>query len=154
MKKQPNIQIVCMLNDFLILGMSGIRENMGHDDSLPYQAEVFICDKENNPDGSIGFQKIAEIWNDGWGGESNLSLIDQRTRTKDYLKKVTELCEAHNMYWNGSIFGSYKVTDLCDIMAECYLGIDEKARKNTILYRFDDDPVVIHNGGHNLYQYK
>lgn len=152
--KKNNIQILCMLNDFLYLGMSGIRENMGHDDSLPYQAEVFVYDRENNPDGSIAFQKIGEIWNDGWGGESNFTLTDTRERTQEYLKKVTELCESHQMYWDGKPFGSYKLTDLCDIMAECYLGVSDDVRKSTLAYMFDDDPVVITNGGHNLYRYE
>lgn len=153
MKKIENIQILCFFNNDLAIGLSGVRENMGHDDSLPYQAEVFIYDRENNPDGSMAFQKLGEIWNDGWGGESNFTLTDTRNRFKDYLKKVTELCELHYMYWKGSIIGSYKLTDLCDIMAECYLGVDEKTRKNTLLYRFDDDPVVIANKGHNLFKF-
>lgn len=156
MKKKLNIQILCVLSDTLTIGMSGIRENMGHDDSLPYQAEVFIFDKENNPDGSMAFQKIGEVWNDGWGGESCFTLTDRRNRFQDYQKKVTELCEAHQMYWDGKPFASYKLTDLLDIMAECYLylGVSEKSRKDTLLYRFDDDPVVIANDGCNLYWFK
>lgn len=153
MNKKLNIQILCVLSDTLTIGMSGIRENMGHDDSLPYQAEVFIFDKENNPEGSMAFQKFGEVWNDGWGGESCFTLTDQRNRFQDYLKKVTELCEAHQMYWEGKPFASYKLTDLLDIMAECYLGVDSKARKNILLYRFDDDSVVIANQGRNLYRF-
>jgi len=151
--KKSNIQILCVLSDKLTIGMTSIRENMGHDDSLPYQAEVFILDKENNPDGSMAFQKMGEIWNDGWGGDSNFTLTDQRERFKDYLKEVTELCNQHKMYWDGKPFGSYELTDLLDIMAECYLGVDAKERKNILLYRFDDDPVVIANNGHNLYRF-
>lgn len=153
MKNNLNIQILCVLSDTLTIGLSSIRENMGHDDSLPYQAEVFIYDKENNPEGSMAFQKIGQVWNDGWGGPSCFTLTDFRERTKEYQKKVTELCETHQMYWEGKPFGSYNLTDLLDIMAECYLGVSAKARKNILQYRFDDDPVVIANKGHNLYKF-
>ena len=152
MKKTNEIDIVCVLSDTLTLGLSGVRENMGHDDSLPYQASIFLFDKENNPEGSCAFEKIGDIWNDGWGGESNLDM-SQRKRHQELIKKITELVLEHQMYWHDKPFAPYSFTDLCDIMAERYLSVNEKARKNTILYRFDDDPVVIANKGRNLYKF-
>lgn len=46
------------------------RRNMGHDDSLPYQATLYINGK-----------KVAEVTNDGWGGISNIrTLSDSGTK--------------------------------------------------------------------------
>lgn len=155
MKKNFNIQIVCVLSDTLWLGLSGIRVNYGHDDSLPYQADMFIMDKDNNPNGSTAFKKIGIVWNDGWGGDSNIEPALLKG-SDEYIQKANELCKQHKEYYNGEPFGEYDLGSLCDYMASLWVDIDgdKKYKNQTLLYRFDDDPVTIANKGANLYRFK
>lgn len=151
--KKKKIQIFCVLNKSLKLALCSVRKNMGHDDSTPYQAEVFILDQNNrNVDGTVIPRHVANVWNDGWGGESELKAVDRTSSTKEYLKKANEHCKEHKMFWEGKPFASYKLTDLCDVMAECFLTVKpDEYRNRTLQYRFDDDPVTIFHDGCNLY---
>ena len=44
-----------------------VREVMGHDDSQPYNAELWVNKKH-----------IADCFNDGWGGETQIDIIDAK----------------------------------------------------------------------------
>ena len=150
MKKENNIQIVCKLTEDMWLGLSDIRENLGHDDSLPYQANVFVMDRDNNPYGSTAFKRIAQIWNDGWGGESNLELVARTTQNIDCLKTLDELCKKHQFFYRGKPCGTMSLIDACDDMANIWIDIvgdKPKYKKSTLLYKFDDDPVVLAGKG-------
>ena len=57
------------------------------------------------------------------------------------------------MLYCGAPVCPYDIKTLCDCMAEGWLYCKEGEKKKTILYRFDDDPVVKKNGGANLYRY-
>lgn len=154
MKKTTNIQMVCVLSETLWLGLSGIRVNYGHDDSLPYQADMFIMDKDNNPDGSTAFNKIGTIWNDGWGGESNIEPALLKG-SDEYIQKADELCKQHKMYFKGEPSCEYDLACVCDFMACMWVDVDgdKKYKGKTLQYRFDDDPVTITNKGRNLYRF-
>ena len=154
------IQIFCILSNNLWLGLSGVRKNKGHDDTLPYQADLFVMDKENNPENSTSFKHIGSIWNDGWGGDSVLESAGLKD-SDTYIKKVDELCKTHKMYWKGAPFGEFDIKAVCDDMAALYVDIqaDPSAQKQTkgrtLLYKFDDDPTVLANPGKlQVYIYK
>lgn len=155
MKKFPNIQMVCVLSDTLWFGLSDIRENYGHDDSLPYQADMFIMDKENIPEGETAFKKIGIVWNDGWGGDSNIEPALLKG-SDEYIRKAQELCKNHKEYYNGEPFADYDLESLCDYMAALWVDVDgnKKYKNETLLFRFDDDPVTLANKGCNLYRFK
>ena len=155
MKKIPNIQMVCVLSDKIWLGLSNIRENYGHDDSLPYQADMFIMDKDNNPDGSTAFKKIGIVWNDGWGGDSQIEPALLKG-SDEYIRKANELCKQHKEYWDGEPRFEYDLAGVCECMATLWVDVDgdKKFKNETLLFRFDDDPVTIANKGANLYRFK
>ncbi len=145
------IQIMCELGNGNYLGLADIRENLGHDDSLPYQANIFIMDKDNCPKGSMAFKRIASIWNDGWGGESNIISAGLKDSEK-YLKYAAQQLKKHQYYYRGKPAGSYDLGFTCDMMASVYLdAYNNKAyraqmkRYSSTLYLFDDDERVLQN---------
>ena len=50
------------------ISLKSVKEQVGHDDSLPYAAILYIDNK-----------KVAIIFNDGWGGETQYSQIFNNT---------------------------------------------------------------------------
>lgn len=68
------------------------REVMGHDDSLPYNAEfaIFHNDKE---------VARGEIWNDGWGGISCYRTESQRNPHADFeVDTFSKVCKERARY--------------------------------------------------------
>lgn len=138
MKK--TIDIFCKLSDKIWVGLGNTRENMGHDDSLPYQADIFIMNEDNNPYGHHTFKRIASIWNDGWGGESNVELIARTTQNLNDIKTLREECSKHQMYWNGEPQFTYTLEDVCDSMAALFIDNPKVAKMGTLIHLLDDDP--------------
>ena len=140
---------MCDLGDGNYLGLADIRENLGHDDSLPYQANVFIRDKKNCPEGSMAFKRIACIWNDGWGGDSELRSAGLKD-SDDYIKYAEKQLAKHQYYYRGKPVGTYDLRFTCDMMACVYLDALQdrvlsrqmKSHSST-LYLFDDDERVL-----------
>ena len=149
-KRNPKrIQIVTQFNENFWVCLANLRENMGHDDSLPYQADVYMMNRENH---TLTFIKIASIWNDGWGGDSNVEVLNA-----DLVQKVQDECLKHQMYYNGSPFGQYDLEALCDEMASIWVdAIKDKPQlsDNTFVYMMDDDPLIKAYNGNNLLYYK
>ena len=143
---ESKIEIYCMLTKTLWLGLANVRENYGHDDTLPYQADVFILDADAQPK----FKKIGSIWNDGWGGDSVFEISDKEN-TEAYRKLADDLCKKHQMYYRGKPVCEYSLLDTCDSMACGFLAVqsdpDASAQANgrTLIYKFDDDPAVLSN---------
>ena len=68
------------------------REVMGHDDSLPYNAEfaIFHNDKE---------VARGEIWNDGWGGMSGYRAERRRNPRADFeVDTFDKVCKERARY--------------------------------------------------------
>jgi len=152
MKEKVNpIQTVVRLTERLWLGLSDIRENYGHDDSLPYQADVFVMDSDNQPEGSHAFKRIGSIWNDGWGGDSNFTPLAQTIYFKDIIQKVREECAKHQMYWDGKPFAEFTLEDVCDTLACIWVDMSKqpalvkKLAGRAIEWKFDDDPTVLNH---------
>ena len=153
MRKQATaknrIQIVTKFTEDFWVCLANLRENMGHDDCLPYQADVYVMQKENH---TLKFTKIASVWNDGWGGDSNVEVLNP-----DLVQKVQDECLKHQMYYNGSPFGQYDLEALCDEMASIWVdAIKDKPQlsDNTFIYMMDDDPLIKAYQGNNLLYYK
>lgn len=148
------IQIKCVLDDTLVLGLGGVRENAGHDDSLPYQADIYVaCHGLASAD--FDYHKVGTIYNTGFGGDSELCAEyseGEGKKNTDMLKRVNDLCHKHSVIYKGENLGAYNVCHLCDYMAEKYLYTTSEAKKLDLLYKFDDDPMVIaHPKKHNLF---
>lgn len=154
------IQIICRLSDTMHIGLAAVRENMGHDDSQPYQAEIHIADQETFPSpkkDKLLFSKVGRVYNDGWGGMSQVSAEYSNDKEKTatniaLLNKAKELCRKHTIHYEGRTLGPYSLDYLCDIMAENYLNLPAKTKKKTVFYMFDDEPEVLADSKHrNLY---
>lgn len=85
------------------------KEIAGHDDSMPYQAKVYVDGKET-----------AVVYNDGWGGESNV----QATKTEAY-KVLNELEQYIRDHKEEFFMGEYEglklyhtnLSSICDTLA-------------------------------------
>lgn len=142
------LNIICQLSETLIVALSKVRENIGHDDSLPYQAEILIADKTTQKPGDnvIRFHMIGTVYNDGWGGMSEVRADwknGDRDKNLEYLEKIQKECAKHDAYYNGEAFMKYSSDYLFDIMAENFLGLSKANQKRQIGYWFDDDPNVL-----------
>lgn len=156
-----NVQILCVLSDTLTLGLSGVRENAGHDDSLPYQADILVADKaarSGKTDKKTVFRKVGTVCNDGWGGNSEIRadfLHGNGKGNSASIERLRELCRKHKMYFDGKPFAPYTLEGLCDIMAEAYIANEPHFNGKTVLYKLDDDPFVLADSRHrNLFLLK
>ena len=60
--------IECKINkDFSII-LKNLQEVYGHDDTLPFNADIYIT----NPEWGMKDKKVGTAWNDGWGGSTNI----------------------------------------------------------------------------------
>lgn len=73
-KRTPLNNVECKVNDSLSIILINVCEVMGHDDSLPFNAEVYV-----RKDNGI-LTHIANARNDGWGGDSNIDAINKETK--------------------------------------------------------------------------
>ena len=144
------IQIVTQFSPDLWLCLANLRENKGHDDCLPYQADLYAMARTLKPR-KLNFIKLGSIWNDGWGGDSCFEPI----RTEEAQKLIEQIkaeCAKHQMYWNGKPFAEYDLNALCDEMAEIWTGNikpDSPEADSTYVYVTDDKAVAY--GGKNLF---
>lgn len=83
--KKQNIEekdsITCEINKDLKITLKKIVETFRHDDSLPFNAELYVQSTEQ---GFLEITRIGRVWNDGWGGDS---VIESST----YLKFLETL---------------------------------------------------------------
>ena len=139
--KNNAITIFAKLTPEIWVGLANVRENYGHDDSLPYQADIFIMNEDNNPYGQHTFKRIASIWNDGWGGESNVELIARTTQNLNDIKVMEEKAATHTPYWNGQpMKNPYSLSEICDEMACLVVDNPKYAKQGTLEFVLDDDP--------------
>lgn len=91
MKKETKEKtITCKVNEELTITLKNVTEVMGHDDSLPFNADLYIRNAKHKRS-----KLVARCWNDGWGGETNIDTIlpeDRETvaNTNDFLKNTYE----------------------------------------------------------------
>jgi hypothetical protein len=60
-------KITCKVNDDLTIALVNVQKTYGHDDSLPFQADVHVKSRK------LGFPKLTYVGyahNDGWGGDT------------------------------------------------------------------------------------
>lgn len=141
MRKLSSIQVYAKLAQGLWIALCNVRENIGHDDSLPYQAAVFIHDRPNVPnDYQASFRKIGTVCNDGWGGPSLIQGLPGDSASETLLRKAKEAAAQHMIYWKGTPFGNYTLDTVLDIMAEGYVDIQKTHRGlKELRYYLDDE---------------
>lgn len=60
-------KITCKINEDLTIALVDVRKTYGHDDSLPFQADIHVKSEK------LGFPKLTHVghaFNDGWGGDT------------------------------------------------------------------------------------
>lgn len=109
--------------------LKSVKEQVGHDDTLPYAAMLYINNK-----------KVAIVFNDGWGGETQYSQIFEN----DLLEKAEEAIKGlpYPITPMGDIDDEINlklnyVIDIADIIAYSVLSTKllYKRKKNHILMR-------------------
>lgn len=115
------------LGNYLLI-VRNPREVMGHDDSLPYNAEfaIFLNDKE---------VARGDIWNDGWGGMSCYRTESQRNPRADFeVDTFDSVCKEHAMYKFKGMEFNLGFTEVVDMLVPLALSskypnkiFDEKA---------------------------
>jgi len=70
--------------DNLRFFMRNFKNMIGHDDSLSYIAELWA----KHISGEFMF-KIADCFNDGWGGQTDITFVDNEL-TKEIIDKVSQ----------------------------------------------------------------
>jgi hypothetical protein len=90
--------IECRFSNNLVIKLENVHEVYGHDDSLPFNADVFVLNPEM---GLPCLTKVAQAWNGGWGGP---------TCVQAHLPKYREIVEQLNNFLKEhykSVYGEY-----------------------------------------------
>lgn len=96
MNKEKTIR--CHIGDSLILELRNVREVYGHDDSLPFNADLYV---ENREWGIKDFNLVGRAWNDGWGGDTVIESINPViTKMLDALLRNNYKMVYASITWN------------------------------------------------------
>lgn len=110
------------------IALKDCKEQIGHDDSIPYAARLFIDNK-----------LVCTIYNDGWGGETNITQLVNAELLEKVNKDIKGL--PFVIYpWDENTYPDIKidsVLDVADCIAEVCLNIKDafkrKIMKRTII---------------------
>ena len=98
MAKKSYSTIECRFPNGLVIKLMNVKEVYGHDDSLPFNADVYVLNREWD---LPCLTKVAQAWNDGWGGPTNVH---------SHLPKYNDLVEKLDQYLKENYkeeYGSY-----------------------------------------------
>ena len=141
MKKYPTIDVYCEPQPGLLVGLATVKVTEGHDDSLPYVAEIHILDRSA---GHTDFKYITKVTNSGYGAPSELYFIQDKKKAAA-AKKADEACRKQPIIHNGTVMGTYTLADVCDVMACGYVDLKDSYPEvdldaANVFFRFDADP--------------
>ena len=138
-KKYPGIDIICEPSPGFLIGLAGTHETPGHDDCLPFRADIMVLD---GPAGKTEFKKIGTVSNDGWGGPPEVhTWLDPALGDK-----AEALCLGHEMLVRGTSLGPFHLGDACEFMAALYIDAERnhpsKVKTHDLRYLLDDSPEM------------
>lgn len=139
-EKHHNIDIYCAPAQGFLIGFSATRENYGHYDFLPFQADIKVLDRQAGDD---RLKKIGTISNGRYGGPPEVHCwLDAAAGTK-----ANELCRRHSMHYDGQPIGSYDLGSACEDLACLFFNAQKafpkKVTQNNLIFHFDGDPVIL-----------
>lgn len=138
---KPLSKILCHVSETIDLCLVNVRENLGHDDCLPFQAEVYVCDISVD----AYFHYVGYVVNTGHGGEPEFysEFNDANPDTSNTILKNAEK-EIAKHSWNpfGDIKQPYSLADLCETMACCEIDSLKDTWETAAIYHFDDTEFV------------
>ena len=143
MRTLQTIQVYARLAQGLWIGLASVRENAVHDDSLPYQGTIFIHHGDSVPNTyQRTYKKVGMVWNDGWGGPSNIVAEAIFKDSRELIGKAGTAAATHRMAYKGEFFANYDLGTLLDIMAAGLLDIrsGHNPHATQVRYYLDDEP--------------
>lgn len=108
-----------------IIELRNIKEQVGHDDSIPYSADVYF---NNEP--------LGTIYNDGWGGQSIFKI---HPKSLEIIKEnVDEIVTKYSTRYGRVILTYDNLEEVCDEIASFYFSIKDivKSKQRTKLLYF------------------
>lgn len=91
--------------------LKNVREIPGHDDSLPYVADLIVDGK-----------KVASLHNDGWGGETDITPTDKGFDVAKFEKEsFSGILWATSKIQGRTFEISLELPFLCDMLAFAYV---------------------------------
>lgn len=106
-------KIICKINEDLAIELVNVQKTYGHDDSLPFQADVYVKSEK------LGLPKFAHIglaFNDGWGGDTVINSAHYRPLLNEIEKYLTQNYQIHIK--KPEISWAVRLDYLVSIMAE------------------------------------
>lgn len=112
-----------------ILELKNFREIKGHDDSLPFEGELY-CNGVH----------IAGCWNDGWGGDANVKPVIGNLKLYNEVSKI--VCATK---WDCGKFAlNYSIPMVCDLLAcdnEAYEWV-KREQKNHLVFKCPNERLT------------
>lgn len=118
-----------------IVTLKKIKEQVGHDDSLPFAAELYINDVY-----------VGITYNDGWGADAIVEGRTSKTLSKEkldeILKKADEEISLYDAKYKEYTLPYATINQVCDEIASFYFSmkpIVKRTQTNNIVYFVNDN---------------
>ena len=88
--------------DGIRISVFNVIKTMGHDDSIPFNANFEIVTADINSAGAVMLKTLASgnVWNDGWGGECQISCTDRNMYNE--MNRINEHMKGkYSFVWKG-----------------------------------------------------
>jgi hypothetical protein len=106
-------KITCKINEDLTIALVNVQKTYGHDDSLPFQADIHVkSEKLGLPE----LTRIGRAFNDGWGGDTVIESAHYRPLLNEIEKYLTQNYQIHIK--KPEISWAVRLDYLISIMAE------------------------------------
>lgn len=116
-------KITCKINDNITLELRKVVEVRGHDDSLPFNADIYLYINGNKKAEYAGY-----AYNDGWGGESDIVCENEDIKsTIQALDNELRTMKVPYIYNGETTYFSASLDFLIELMVEecLYDGVTE-----------------------------
>lgn len=112
--------IECKINKNFSIILKNVHETYGHDDTLPFNADIYIT----NPEWGLIDKKVGTAWNDGWGGSTNI--CPENKTDEIVLNMLNDFLKEHYENQYGSVVWDVDSEYLISVLAEYCIYSDTK----------------------------
>lgn len=122
-------KISCKIDDTLTIELRNVRETYGHDDSTPFNADIYAY-----VDGKKTATYVGYAYNDGWGGMSTIKCENLRPIMKGLSDKMRGMASPYE-YGGRVTYLPASLDFLIDLMVESslYYGVSEFSLKDNFV---------------------
>jgi hypothetical protein len=108
-------KITCKVNEDLTIALVNVEETYIHDDSLPFQADIYVkSDKLGLPK----LTRVGHAYNDGWGGDTEIESAQYAAVLEKLNEHLKQNYQIH-IKKPEEITWAVRLDYLVSIMAEC-----------------------------------